>query len=188
MSFGGAYASGLLSTDVIVSPCSLFGYCSTGKWSWPCFSSYCAAWNGYEEPGERLECMCHYISKNIPLKMVALKFCTGISGCLPFEECFEIVLQRQGGRELLLSPEYIVRQLVESFGDDIVDMAACYSQFGLRPCVTMADIDRYYDDGEGVYEPRYLRSRRLLLEDLAKFMKAIQVARPSNVKGASVQL
>ena len=107
MSFGEGYASGLLSTNVIVSPCSLFGYCSTGKWSWPCFSSYCAAWNGHEEPGERLECMCHYISKNFPLKMVALNFCTGISGCLPFEECFEIVLLRQGGRDLLLSPEYI---------------------------------------------------------------------------------
>ena len=82
----------------------------------------------------------------------------------------------------------IVRQLVESSGDDMVDMAACYSQFWLRPWVTMADIDRYYDDGEGIYEPRYLRSRRLLLEDLAKFMKAIQVARPSNVKGASIRL
>ena len=126
-----------LVSNVIVSPCSLFGYSSTGNWPWYSFNTYCTSWNAYDEPGERHECVCHYISRNFPLKMLALDFCRGRSGCLPLAGCVDIILQRPGGRELLLSPDYIVRQLVQSFGDDMVDMADCYSQFGLRPSVTM---------------------------------------------------
>ena len=153
MSFGGAYSSGLLSTNVIVRRCSLFGY-STNVEGGFCFSSYCASWNAFEEPGEKRKCMCHYISRNFPVEMVAMEFCRGGSGCLPFQECFEIILRRQGGRELLLSPEYILSQcyMYLPVFDDKNDMIVCYAKAGLCPHVTMADIDRYYPE---VHDPTW---------------------------------
>ena len=90
--------------------------------------------------------MCRYISSVFPLEMVASNFCSGRSGCLPFEECFEIVLKRRGGRELLLSPDYILSQCDESHFGDKNDMVKCYAKFGLHPHVTMADIERYCPD------------------------------------------
>ena len=160
MSFGGAYSSGLLSNNVIVRQYSLFGYSTTRDDTWPrfssyCFSSYCASWDAYNEPGERRECMCRYISSVFPLKMVALNFGTGISGCLPFEECIEIVLKRRGGRELLLSPDYILSQC-DNLLCGVADMVECYATAGLRPHVTMADIERYCPEE---YDPSWLANK-----------------------------
>lgn len=171
LSFGGAYASGLLSTNVIVRPWhGLFAYSNNSNWKWYSFNSYCTSSIAFEVPRERHECMCHFISKNFPLKMVALDFSKGRSGCLPLADCVEIVLERQGGRELFLSPDYILSQMVESeWCDGLTDMATCYAQFGLRPCITKADIDRYYNDDMDKYESIHLSRRRSISQCLAKF-------------------
>ena len=54
-----------------------------------------------------------------------------------------VVLQRKGGRELLLSPEYILAQMDRSFFGFMGCMAEGYAKVGLRPCVTEIDIERF---------------------------------------------
>ena len=71
----------------------------------------------------------------------------------------------------------------------MVDMAACYSQFGLHPCVTKSDIDQFYPDSpDPAQSQQHIQgpwqtdddvsdaSDYDLSTDMAKFLKAIQEA------------
>ena len=153
MSFCGGYASGLLSSNVIVeSSESLYGWSATNlQFEWHhCFSSHCVSWDGWQTQGEPRQCMCSYICTVFPLKMITSNFYMEECGCLPVVEGMKRVLRREGGREFLLSPEYILGQVNELVGLDvrgIIEFGSFYAKAGLpRPVITDLDIARYHPE------------------------------------------
>jgi hypothetical protein len=76
------------------------------------------------------------------------------------------VLRREGGRELLLSPEYILGQVNEQLGvghgpTDIIDVCkefgSFYAKAGLpRPVITDLDIARYHPERPDPWATRFL--------------------------------
>ena len=149
MSFCGGYASGLLSSNVIVESNSLYGWpVKSRQWNvFGCFNSHCVSWDGWSTPGEPRQCMCAYICTVFPPKMVASNFHAEECGCLPLVEGMKCVLHREGGREFLLSPEYILNQVNQPgvAGPDCKEFGSSfYAKAGLpRPVIPDLDIARY---------------------------------------------
>ena len=185
MSFCGGYASGLLSSNVIVESESLYGWSATNR-QWECywcFSSHCVSWDGWQTQGEPRQCMCSCICTVFPLKMITSIFYMEECGCLPLVEGMKCVLRREGGRECLLSPEYILGQVNELLGADLdcKEFGFFYAKAGLpRPVITDLDIARYHPERPDPWatqfsdqvesEAIHMRERRLTRNGVASFL------------------
>ena len=146
LSFAGGYASGLLSSNVVVSRGLYRGNDIRGK----CFSSHCVTWNAYDDPGEPRQCVCDFICSAFPIEIVAFGCVEGASccaACLSLTACMEHVLRRKGGRELLQSTDYILNEIDRSCWDDQDKFVPAYVKLGLpRPVITELDIARRHPE------------------------------------------
>ena len=78
---------------------------------------------------------------------------------MPVVEGMKRVLRREGGREFLLSPEYILGQVNELVGfvRGIIEFGSFYAKAGLpRPVITDLDIARYHPERPDPWAMRFL--------------------------------